>query len=250
MSREWISRKDRRWQMRCDLDGCSTRSEAFDRAPELAVFVERGWFVASKYGDRCPQCVAAGLLPEGVERLTAAELELVAAPENSPFTDYLQSAGDRTSVRDAFAAGALSVEPQLSARGNEVRLKVEEIRLLLSRISELETEADHGATALAARDEKTACLALSNFADKLPTLVERVHGPDEMVARAILLARREGRAGPAATTTPLHAHDEDVREAALTVFADRLEDHEFDFEDTDQILAAICGMAREAQPIS
>jgi len=50
------------WTMRCDREGCETRSEEFPSSPALSIFAERGWFVAKLWGDRCPTCVAAGLV--------------------------------------------------------------------------------------------------------------------------------------------------------------------------------------------
>lgn len=64
MTRSWISAKDQRWVMLCDQAGCTTRSEPFPAGgtqPDLDIFRERGWFVAEKFGDLCPACLAAGL---------------------------------------------------------------------------------------------------------------------------------------------------------------------------------------------
>lgn len=57
MTRSWISDKDQRWVMRCDVVGCTTISEPFDRQPDLALFAQRGWFIAEKFGDMCPKCL-------------------------------------------------------------------------------------------------------------------------------------------------------------------------------------------------
>lgn len=63
MTREWVSEKDRRWVMRCDQNGCATRSEPFPKSPPLEEFQRRGWFVAAKWGDICPACLAKGVEP-------------------------------------------------------------------------------------------------------------------------------------------------------------------------------------------
>ena len=65
MTRTWISEKDRRWVMICDQLGCATRSEPFPagRQPDLAIFAGKGWFIAKKFGDTCPACLASGVKP-------------------------------------------------------------------------------------------------------------------------------------------------------------------------------------------
>ena len=63
MTRTWISEKDHRWVMMCDQLGCATRSEPFPREPDLALFASRGWFIAAKFGDVCPHCLAKGTKP-------------------------------------------------------------------------------------------------------------------------------------------------------------------------------------------
>lgn len=55
------------WVMRCDRPDCTTTSEPFPTQPDLAIFADLGWFIAKRWGDRCPACVAAGLMPEHVE---------------------------------------------------------------------------------------------------------------------------------------------------------------------------------------
>lgn len=65
MTRTWISDSDQRWVMLCDQLECTTRSEPFPEGhqPDLSLFAERGWFIAKKFGDTCPQCLAAGVQP-------------------------------------------------------------------------------------------------------------------------------------------------------------------------------------------
>lgn len=63
MTREWVSKKDHRWVMRCDQIGCATRSEPFPKEPPLELFARRGWFIAAKFGDICPTCFAKGIKP-------------------------------------------------------------------------------------------------------------------------------------------------------------------------------------------
>jgi hypothetical protein len=48
--------------MFCDGEGCQNRSQLHARRPTLLSIAEAGWFVAEKCGDRCPECVAAGLM--------------------------------------------------------------------------------------------------------------------------------------------------------------------------------------------
>lgn len=65
MTREWVSESNHDWVMVCDEDGCRTRSEAFPEQPELEEFQKRGWFIAKKWGDVCPACLAKGVEPKG-----------------------------------------------------------------------------------------------------------------------------------------------------------------------------------------
>lgn len=65
MTREWVSEQDHRWVMVCDQAGCETRSEAFPNQPDLGIFQGRGWFIAKKWGDVCPSCLASGAEPTG-----------------------------------------------------------------------------------------------------------------------------------------------------------------------------------------
>jgi hypothetical protein len=71
VTRTWVGAKDDRWIMICDQIGCVTRSEPFPPGvqPPLEIFAERGWFIARKFGDVCPACLAAGVVPT-VERWT------------------------------------------------------------------------------------------------------------------------------------------------------------------------------------
>lgn len=59
MTRSWISETDHRWVMLCDTNGCTTRSEPFPAGaqPDLEIFRKRGWFIAKKFGDMCPECL-------------------------------------------------------------------------------------------------------------------------------------------------------------------------------------------------
>lgn len=68
MSREWISKRDQRWQMRCDH--CDHRSEPRARQDDLPLeeFAKAGWFVAKLFGEWCPNCVAAA---GGIQALIA-----------------------------------------------------------------------------------------------------------------------------------------------------------------------------------
>jgi hypothetical protein len=65
VTRTWVGRKDDRWIMICDQLGCTTRSEPFPpgRQPQLSIFADRGWFIARKFGDICPACLAQGVEP-------------------------------------------------------------------------------------------------------------------------------------------------------------------------------------------
>lgn len=59
MTRSWD--EDEQWRMYCDERGCGTRSEQFPTQPPLELFAERGWFIAKKFGDVCPACLAKGV---------------------------------------------------------------------------------------------------------------------------------------------------------------------------------------------
>lgn len=63
MTREWTNERDRDWVMRCDESGCTTTSEPFSKQPDLELFMDRGWFIAKKFGDVCPACLAKGVQP-------------------------------------------------------------------------------------------------------------------------------------------------------------------------------------------
>lgn len=65
MTRTWISDTDHRWVMLCDQQGCATRSDPFPKEPRLEIFRAQGWFVARRFGDICPACLAAGVTPTG-----------------------------------------------------------------------------------------------------------------------------------------------------------------------------------------
>lgn len=54
------------WFMVCDRKECDTRVGPFTRQPDLQRFIDGGWFVANLWGDRCPECVAAGHVEPGV----------------------------------------------------------------------------------------------------------------------------------------------------------------------------------------
>lgn len=79
MTRQWVDDHlaepvDKRYVMRCDYGSagrageqrCTTASEPFVQQPPLDLFVARGWFIAAKFGDHCPVCVALGR-HEGIE---------------------------------------------------------------------------------------------------------------------------------------------------------------------------------------
>lgn len=55
--RQWVSETDHRWVMACDVRDCPVTSEPFPagRQPDLSIFAERGWFIAKKSGDMCPE---------------------------------------------------------------------------------------------------------------------------------------------------------------------------------------------------
>lgn len=64
MTRQWSTANGPDWVMVCDELGCTTKSEVFPkRQPELELFQERGWFIAAKFGDICPACLAKGAKP-------------------------------------------------------------------------------------------------------------------------------------------------------------------------------------------
>jgi hypothetical protein len=46
------------WVMACD--GCGQESAPTLGQPSLAALAAEGWFIAAKWGDRCPGCVGAG----------------------------------------------------------------------------------------------------------------------------------------------------------------------------------------------
>lgn len=69
MSRQWISKKDQRWVMRCDE--CTTVSDPRPKQDDLPLseFAAAGWFIAKIFGDQCPVCVKkAG----GIDALVAS----------------------------------------------------------------------------------------------------------------------------------------------------------------------------------
>lgn len=80
MSREWVDdhkppprrgpdTRDKRWVMRCDRNifgpdpRCTTVSEPSTTEPPLAPFIDQGWHIAARFGDICPDCLAAGHHP-------------------------------------------------------------------------------------------------------------------------------------------------------------------------------------------
>lgn len=69
MTRQWAddrlteSKTRPAWVMVCDQKGCTTTSEEFPTQPDLEIFAGRGWFIAQKYGDICPACLAKGVRP-------------------------------------------------------------------------------------------------------------------------------------------------------------------------------------------
>ena len=60
MSQEWISGEDRRWQMQCNVKGCTSVEDPTPGRQSLLSFARRGWFIAEVFGDACPDCVADG----------------------------------------------------------------------------------------------------------------------------------------------------------------------------------------------
>lgn len=60
MSQNWISRHDQRWQMVCDMSGCPTALEPTRERRALLDLAADGWFIARRFGDACPMCVAEG----------------------------------------------------------------------------------------------------------------------------------------------------------------------------------------------
>jgi hypothetical protein len=55
------------WHWVCDRIGCKTQdpTTTLKRGlPSPEDMQARGWFVAQKWGDRCPACVAAGEIPD------------------------------------------------------------------------------------------------------------------------------------------------------------------------------------------
>lgn len=94
MTRRWVDDhkkkpRDKRWVMHCDYgdgahgaDRCTTQSEPFVWQPPLELFIERGWFIAKVFGDRCPACVALGR-HEGIEPsrlMPQGDTEILSAP--------------------------------------------------------------------------------------------------------------------------------------------------------------------------
>lgn len=68
MTRTWVDDrmlfpKDKRWVMRCDQTGCTTQSEPSFQQQSLDHFAANGWFIAKTFGDVCPKCLAAGVVP-------------------------------------------------------------------------------------------------------------------------------------------------------------------------------------------
>lgn len=68
MTRTWVDDrlpfpKDRRWVMRCDETGCTTKSQPSVQQPPLEDFAAAGWFIAKTFGDVCPVCLAEGVTP-------------------------------------------------------------------------------------------------------------------------------------------------------------------------------------------
>lgn len=69
MTRAPIDTKDHystwTWRWICDRIGCKTVdtiTASKHKLPSVEEMVARGWFVAKVWGDRCPACVAAGLV--------------------------------------------------------------------------------------------------------------------------------------------------------------------------------------------
>jgi hypothetical protein len=58
MSRQFVSKKDHRWVMRCDQCGHASRAAAAQADLPLEAFAQAGWFIAKLFGDQCPTCVA------------------------------------------------------------------------------------------------------------------------------------------------------------------------------------------------
>lgn len=68
MTRRWVDDltpfpKDKRWVMCCDESGCITKSEPSVEQQPLEQFVASGWFIGWTFGDVCPKCLAAGVVP-------------------------------------------------------------------------------------------------------------------------------------------------------------------------------------------
>jgi hypothetical protein len=80
VTREWVDdmkRKpvDKRWVMRCDVrksgsgTRCTTESEPAANQGDLppSMFRDQGWFIAIRFGDICPSCLASGVVPKSPE---------------------------------------------------------------------------------------------------------------------------------------------------------------------------------------
>lgn len=52
------------WALCCDRRGCGYQSDTRPGESDLPLeeFQAAGWFIAAQWGDRCPQCMAAGLV--------------------------------------------------------------------------------------------------------------------------------------------------------------------------------------------
>ena len=68
--------KDKRWVMRCDVSGCTTKSEPSVQFPPLEQFVAAGWFIGATFCDICPECVAKGVMPWDVANRLMNEVAL------------------------------------------------------------------------------------------------------------------------------------------------------------------------------
>ena len=73
MSRTWVTPFGPDWVMVCDQPGCTTRSETFPTEPALELFQGRGWFIGWPSGDRCPDCLAKGLVSKAEPYRSLAE---------------------------------------------------------------------------------------------------------------------------------------------------------------------------------
>jgi len=80
VTREWVDDMkkkpvDKRWVMRCDVNQfgtskrCTTQCEQQPNQSDLpaSLFIGQGWFMAARYGDICPACLASGVVPKSPE---------------------------------------------------------------------------------------------------------------------------------------------------------------------------------------